>query len=85
MLPLYYLIAVNAMSVILFGLDKLFAINKSRRIPEATLLSLCIIGGVFGGCVGMILFHHKVSKPKFRYSVPIILIIYVIALFVVML
>ena len=83
MLSLYYLIAVNAMSLILFGLDKLFAINKSRRIPEIYLLSLCIIGGVFGGCAGMILFHHKISKPKFRYSVPFILILYVIALFVV--
>lgn len=71
-----YLIIINIISLITMGLDKLFAIKNKRRISENTLLFLSIIGGVFGTIIGMIIFKHKIRKPKFLIIIPIILIIY---------
>lgn len=70
-------------SFIAFGLDKFFAIQKHSRISEQMLLTFCLLGGVLGGALGMILFHHKVSKPKFRYTIPPLLLFYSIAFFMV--
>ena len=69
-----YLIIINIISFIIMGLDKLFAIKNKRRISENTLLFLSIIGGVFGTTLGMIIFKHKIRKPKFLILIPIILI-----------
>jgi len=70
-----YLIIINIISFIIMGLDKLFAIKNKRRISENTLLFLSIIGGVFGTTLGMIIFKHKIRKPKFLILIPIILIL----------
>ncbi len=71
-----YLILINAISFISFGLDKMFAKLKKRRISEKTLLCLSVLGGALGSLLGMVLFNHKTSKPRFRYTVPIIFLIY---------
>ena len=70
-----YLIIINIISFIIMGLDKLFAIKNKRRISENTLLFLSIIGGVFRTTLGMIIFKHKIRKPKFLILIPIILIL----------
>ena len=46
-----------------------------RRIPEASLLFACLAGGAAGGLVGMYLFHHKIRKPKFYVTVPLLVIL----------
>ncbi len=84
MWPLYFLAGINFIAFCAFGVDKFCAIRQKQRIPEATLLALCLLGGALGAAVGMILFHHKVSKPKFRYSVPALFIFYLIAIFMIM-
>ena len=81
MWPLYFLAGINLISFCAFGVDKFLAVRQMRRISEAALLTLCLLGGALGGACGMILFHHKVSKPKFRYSVPVLFIFYLIAIF----
>ncbi len=75
-----YLAAINAITFLSFGIDKLCAILNRRRISEKALLILSVLGGALGALLGMVLFHHKISKPRFRYSVPIFFFIYLFAL-----
>ena len=71
---LIYLQAVNVLSFVLMGLDKHFARKDMRRVPEATLLGL----GVIGGIAGMLCFRHKTRKPRFYVGLPVILTIQVL-------
>lgn len=67
------LLSVNLFSCLLFGLDKLLALLRRRRIPEATLLTLSLLGGSVGAMLGMTLFHHKTdarAHPGFVWGVP---------------
>ena len=72
---LFYLLTINGISLICFGLDKLFAKKRHFRISEACLLSVSVIGGSLGSIIGMVLFHHKISKPKFRYTIPLLFLL----------
>lgn len=78
---LIYYIIINIITYILFGIDKLRAKAHRWRIPEATLLFLCVIGGAFGGFAGMFSFHHKIRKNKFRYPIPLLMIIQLILIY----
>ncbi len=81
MMPLYIFLGVmNLAAFFAFGIDKLLAKSKGRRISEKALLTLSVLGGSLGALLGMVIFNHKTSKPKFRYTVPIIFIIYAIVL-----
>ncbi len=71
----FFLLTVNGIALICFGLDKLFAKKRHFRISEAWLLTISLLGGSLGALVGMVLFHHKISKPKFRYSIPLLFLI----------
>ena len=62
---IYYLIIINIFLFLLYGIDKLLAIKKKRRISEYTLLIISLFGGSLGAIIGMILFHHKTRKIKF--------------------
>ena len=74
---MYYLLAINALSFILFGLDKYKAKKGKWRISEATLLMIAVIGGSIGAWVGMRLWHHKTMHKKFKYGIPVIIILQV--------
>ena len=78
-LLLYYLLAVNILTYIVYGIDKWKACRKRWRIPEATLLWLAVLGGSLVALVAMHLFHHKTLHKKFRYGVPAILIAQIVA------
>ena len=71
---MYYLLAINALSFILFGLDKYKAKKGKWRISEATLLMMAVIGGSIGAWTGMRLWHHKTMHKKFKYGIPVIII-----------
>lgn len=43
-----YLVIINIASAIIYGWDKLCAIQHWRRVPEITLLGIAIIGGSIG-------------------------------------
>ena len=45
---LYYLAAINVITFVVYGIDKLKAKKEKWRIPEATLLLLAIVGGSIG-------------------------------------
>lgn len=52
----------------------------NRRVPEITLLGIAIIGGGIGVLLGMSMFHHKTLHLKFKYGVPVILLLQVAGL-----
>ena len=47
------------------------------RISETTLLTMAAIGGSIGAWGGMRLWHHKTMHKKFKYGIPIIIILQV--------
>ena len=69
----YYLVIVNILAFIMYGLDKQKAVRKQWRIPEAQLLGIAVIGGSIGAILGMQFFHHKTRKCKFKIGVPVFL------------
>ena len=72
-----YLLAVNIATFFLYGIDKYKARKGRWRISEATLLMMAFIGGSIGAWSGMRLWHHKTMHKKFKYGIPIIIILQV--------
>jgi uncharacterized membrane protein YsdA (DUF1294 family) len=72
---IYYLILVNIVTFIVYGIDKLKARKSLWRIREAALLMLAVLGGSIGAWLGMKVWHHKTLHKKFRYGIPAIIII----------
>ncbi|MDD6140292.1 MAG: DUF1294 domain-containing protein [Bacteroidales bacterium] len=75
---LYYLLAVNALTFLLYGIDKYKAKKSQWRISEATLMMMAVIGGSVGAWTGMQLWHHKTKHRKFRYGIPLILLLQIV-------
>ena len=71
----YYLLAINVVTFIVYGIDKYKAKKAKWRIPEATLLLLAVLGGSIGAWMGMKVWHHKTMHKKFKYGIPAILLI----------
>ena len=74
LIQLYYFFGVNLLLFVLMGIDKRAARRNKWRIPERKLLTLGLIGGGFGGILGMLVFHHKTHRIYFTicYAVNII-------------
>lgn len=71
--PLIFLILINLISLIIFGIDKIKSIRGKWRISESRLMLVAFFAP-FGAYVGMLLFRHKIRKVKF-ILVPIFLFI----------
>ena len=76
---IWYLIVINILAFILYGIDKKRARDHTWRISERMLIGIALIGGSVGAIVGMLLFHHKTRHWYFRYGLPLILILQVAA------
>ena len=79
MMLIYYLLAVNVLTFIVYGVDKGKARRGRWRVPEATLMGLAALGGSVGAWMAMQLFRHKTQKKKFRYGVPALFVLQVAA------
>ena len=90
-LALIYLAVVNVVTFFVYGIDKWRSTSgrllpkgrkkakKSKwRVPEATLLGLAVIGGSIGAWLGMKAWHHKTLHRKFRFGVPLILVVQIV-------
>lgn len=72
----FLLIAVFVlMSIVLFlvmGRDKALSKTRKRRVPEATLFLLALLGGALGGVLGMQIFRHKTQHISFVVGFPLL-------------
>ena len=78
---LYYLLVVNTLTFLLYGIDKYKAKKARWRISETTLLMMAVIGGSIGAWAGMRLWHHKTMHKKFKYGIPLIILLQVALVF----
>ena len=75
---------MNIVGFILMGVDKAKAKRGVWRIPEKTLLGTAILGGGAGVWLGMKFFHHKTKHWYFKYGVPVICILEIVAVLYLM-
>lgn len=74
-ITLIYLAVINVVTFFMYGIDKWKAKKSKWRIREAALLGLAVLGGSIGAWLGMKAWHHKTLHRKFRYGVPLILVV----------
>ena len=70
-----YLIGINVLTFLIYGVDKWKAQRDRWRIPEDTLIWLAVAGGSVGALLGMNLFRHKTKHRKFFLGIPAILLV----------
>ena len=80
-----WLLIINVLALLAYGLDKLLAKLKARhekvpRLPERNLLLLAIVGGGIGAWLGMELFRHKTQHRSFRICVPLFTLIWIVVI-----
>lgn len=73
-----YVMVVNLVAFLLYGIDKNRAKNKKWRISERTLLGVAAIGGSVGALLGMYGFRHKTKHWKFRILLPVFFMLHVL-------
>jgi len=73
-LLLSYLLLINLALFLSMGADKARARGNKRRIPEARLFLLAILGGSIGGIAGIYCFRHKTKHKSFTFGFPAILV-----------
>ncbi len=61
-------------------IDKEKAKRNKWRIKESTLLAIAAFGGSVGAYLGMKIFRHKTKHTKFKYGIPIIMLIQLLVL-----
>ena len=72
-----YLVIINVVTFFMYGIDKWKAKHSKWRVSEATLLMLAVLGGSIGAWLGMKVWHHKTLHKKFRYGIPIIILLHI--------
>ena len=60
-----YVLGLGLITFLAYGYDKLQAIRGGRRVPEAALRLLSVIGGALGGWAGMLILRHKTQHTRF--------------------
>lgn len=76
----FYLVILNVLTFLLYGIDKWKAKRSRWRIPESALLGMAAVGGSVGAWLGMRVWHHKTQHKKFHYGVPAILLAQIVLL-----
>ncbi len=74
-LILVYFIGVSLVTSFVTVLDKILAKKGKRRISEATLLTLAIVGGSVSEYLTMKAVHHKTLHKKFMIGLPVITVL----------
>lgn len=73
-----YLVLINVLTFCMYGIDKWKAKRSRWRVPETTLLEMAVLGGSIGAWLGMRIWHHKTMHNKFKYGIPIILVVQIV-------
>ena len=72
-----YLVTINIATFFVYGIDKWKAKHSKWRVTEAALLLLAVLGGSIGAWLGMKVWRHKTMHKKFKYGIPLIIIVQV--------
>ncbi len=72
---IYFLLGINFITYLLFGLDKVKARKNKWRIPEKYLFLFTFLGGSLGAILAMKQFHHKTQKSEFKNVIFIIILV----------
>lgn len=80
---IYYLMFINIVTFFVYGIDKVKAKKKKRRISESTLLILAVVGGTIGALLAMNVWRHKTMHKKFKYGLPLILLVQIVLIFLI--
>ena len=83
-LLLWYLVAINVITLVFFAVDKIRAIENKWRIRIITLLGLAFIGGSLGAIIAMYVFRHKTHTDYFTVGVPLIIVMQIVVVFYLM-
>jgi uncharacterized membrane protein YsdA (DUF1294 family) len=75
LIAILLLTALNAWTVLQFWEDKRRAIAGERRIPEANLLGLALLGGTPGALLARQWFRHKTRKEPFSTELMLIAVV----------
>lgn len=65
---------MSILTFAVYGFDKHQAYYAKFRIPEFLLIILALAGGAFGALMAMWFFRHKIRKPLFYITVPLLVI-----------
>jgi uncharacterized membrane protein YsdA (DUF1294 family) len=74
---------MNVLTFLVYGIDKWRAVQGRWRISEATLLMLAVVGGSIGALLGMKVWHHKTMHKKFKYGLPLILVVQIVLIYLI--
>lgn len=75
-----YIAIINVVAFVMYGVDKWKAKHAKWRTSEAALIFVAILGGSIGALAGMAVWRHKTQHAKFKFGIPLILIIQIVAL-----
>ena len=67
-----YLAIINLDAFLIMRADKRRAQRGKRRIPEATLFLVAVLGGSPGVMLGMRVYRHKTLHASFTVGMPLI-------------
>ena len=76
---LLWLCVMSLVSFLVMGSDKRRAKQGARRVPEARLFLLALLGGGVGGLLGMYAFRHKTRHLHFVLGFPLIAAVQLLA------
>ena len=83
MILVCWVVLLGAVGFFVVAYDKLAAVKKWWRVPERALHRMEWMGGIFGMCVGMFLFWHKVSKGGYWHKSVLPFVVWCVVLGVV--
>ena len=76
----FYLVVINLVAFLMFGVDKSRARKHQWRVAERSLFLVALVGGSLGAICGMFFFRHKTKHWYFRLGLPLILLVQILLL-----
>ena len=70
-----YLLIINLLTYVTFGIDKLQSKSQKQRVSERTLWLLSLLGGTPLALIAMNQFRHKTKKLSFQAGMAVVLVI----------
>ena len=77
----FYYIAINILTFVMFFIDKRAAKKNLWRKKESLLMGMILAGGVVGGFWGVFLLRHKSRKLKFKFVLVLSLILHILIIY----